>query len=61
MEITNIINKLFSGINTIYHLTKYTIITYIERIYLLLIGVKIGGVNSMDGVRFTVEMVLAFK
>ena len=41
MKISNIINKLFSGINTIYHLTKYAIITYIERIYLLLIGVKI--------------------
>lgn len=46
MKITDIINKSFSGINKIFHLTKYAIITYIERIYLLLTGVKIkeGGI-----------------
>lgn len=43
MKITDIINKSFSGINKISHLTKYAIITYIERIYLLLTGVEIEG------------------
>ena len=34
---------MLSGINKIFHLTKYAIITYIERAYLFIIGVKIGG------------------
>ena len=41
MRITNIINKLFSGINKIFHLSKYAVITHIERVYLFLIGVQI--------------------
>lgn len=43
MKITHFTNRLFSGINSIYHLTKYAAITYIERIYLFLIGVQITG------------------
>lgn len=41
----DMINRLFSGINTVFHTIKYLFITYIERIYLQLIGVKIDGGN----------------
>lgn len=37
------INRLFSIINSILHIIKYSIITWIERIYLKLTNVKIGG------------------
>ncbi len=43
MKLTDLLNKLFSVINTMYHRTKYAIITYTERVYLLLIGVGIKG------------------
>lgn len=45
MEITDLFNSLFSGTNAIFHILKYKLITYIERIYLALIGVKLSGGN----------------
>lgn len=45
MKTTSIINKLFSGTNSIFHLVKYAVITCVERIYLFLIGVQIIGGN----------------
>lgn len=43
MKVANLINKLISRINSIIHLLKYTLITYVERLYLTLIGVNISG------------------
>lgn len=43
MKIFDLFNQLFSGISKIYHLVIYSIITYIERLYLLLIGINIKG------------------